>query len=125
MKAVFYRKLRQPLQSAFLVALLVLSLLGTQWIGFSHGIAHSNPSVSTVSLSAPSQSCNESLALSHTSATCHLFDALTLAGFIPPAANLLPEQYNYRDTPPSSSQIAFDQATTAAYQSQGPPNFIL
>ena len=97
------------------------SLLGTHWIGFAHGIAHSGIHHQNIELSCH----DEAPTLGHSSANCHLLDSLTLAGFVPsdPAVFVL-------ETPISNLTSATDQSVTVRillglYQSRAPPSFIL
>ena len=78
MVAYFYSKFTMQIRLAFAGALLAICLLGTHWIGFSHSISHAtqqNQSELVASMAA-------STSVTHSSDVCHLFEALTLAGFI-------------------------------------------
>ncbi|QWE09531.1 hypothetical protein [Polynucleobacter ibericus] len=79
MPAYFSSKLIKQLQAAFAATLLVLCLLGTHWIGFSHSISHEQLQSQ---MEVGSTSSDKLPSLNHSSDVCHLFDALALAGFI-------------------------------------------
>ncbi|MGV0963429.1 MAG: hypothetical protein ACOYBT_06010 [Polynucleobacter sp.] len=121
MEASFLSKLRKQLKGFIALSFLLTSLLGTHWIGFAHGISHSGIQSQNIELS----SLDQAPTLSHSSASCHLLDALTLAGFITPTpspaitTNLSHEvQLGFNDTSAARTQIG-------PYQSRAPPSFIL
>ena len=122
MAAYFSSKLTKQIHAAFTVALLVFCLLGTHWIGLFHSISH-GISQSQVLESKTSTQIDKSF--SHSSDVCHLFDALSLAGFIP-KSNPDPS------TSLSSSLIVnvivdsfAPKLEITSYQSRAPPTFIL
>jgi hypothetical protein len=120
MLAFLSNRMRNRIRMAFALGSLLLCLLGTQSIGLKHSISHSLPS-HQIELGI-----NDSDTLvQHGSASCHLYDALSLASFITPDQTLsiahAPNQLNY---------IAHDQSIkhselSSPYQSRAPPTFIL
>jgi hypothetical protein len=125
MRAFFHRQISQQLRSIFVVGSLLVCLLGTHWLGFSHGISHSGIATSSQILSASSQACNENTTITHSSASCHLFDALTLASFVSAGNLVLIEASVYREPHFFPVKIADYQTPDSSYQSQAPPRFIL
>ena len=110
------------MQIALSVALLVFCLLGTRWIGLSHSISHASLQSQTEVISiafdaAPSHN--------HNSDVCHLFDALTLAGFV--ASNdAAPITHDYHAGVSSRYENLFvAQTLIGHYQSRAPPPFFL
>ena len=120
MLAFFSRRMRNRFRIALALGCLLLCLLGTQSIGLKHSISHSLPS-QQIELGI-----NDSDTLvQHGSASCHLYDALSLASFITPDLSLsiahAPNQLDY---------IAHDQSIkhpelSSPYHSRAPPTFIL
>ena len=125
MRAFFHRQISQQLLSVFVVGLLLVCLLGTHWLGFSHGISHSALGTSSQILGAGSQSCDENVAITHSSASCHLFDALTLASFVSTDSLVLIELSAYIEINSSSAKTVDYQTAESPYQSQAPPRLIL
>ena len=121
MVAYFSSKFTKQYRALFAGALLLLCLLGTQWIGLGHSISHANQQQTAIQKLAVD---HQSASLNHNSDTCHLFDALTLAGFIPSSAtNIIKlELLSFTATQPAHSLIA--QARIASYLSRAPPAFI-
>jgi hypothetical protein len=121
MRASFLSRLNKQLRGAIALSFLLVSLLGSHWIGFSHGIAHAGIQYQNIDISCT----DHEPSLSHSSAHCHLLDALTLAGFIT------------SDTPTPNNINAVSEASQAAtisplarlhiglYLSRAPPSFIL
>ncbi len=118
MVAYFSSKFKKQIQVALSIVLLAFCLLGTRWIGLSHSISHANfqsqTEVSSIAVDvAPSQN--------HNSDACHLFDALTLAGFV--ATDIVTTVIHINQPNQSggvdSSFIA--QAFIEHYQSRAPP----
>ena len=122
MVAYFSSIFMKQIRSAFTAALLVLCLLGTHWVGLSHGISHSgfqSQSLEVVSTTGVDKS------FSHTSDICHLFDALSLAGFIPSTqleSDLSRLSALNKLNADHSSPRYF---ANSAYYSRAPPSFIL
>ena len=121
MVAYFSSKFTNKLKIAFTVVSLVFCLLGTHAIGFSHSISHAHPQSQTDLASISSESLPS---LSHSSDACHLFDALTLAGFI--AVDSVVVTYDSFAQQSSHAKLASHaQATFDHYQSRAPPTFHL
>ena len=125
MRAFFHRQISQQLRSVFVVGLLLVCLLGTHWLGFVHSISHSGLEISSQTLGTGSQSCDENATITHSSASCHLFDALTIASFVSTDSLVLIEMSAYAETSLSSAKTVDYQTTESPYQSQAPPRFIL
>ncbi len=125
MRAFFHRQISQQLRSVFVVGLLLVCLIGTHWLGFVHSISHSGLEISSQTLGTGSQSCDENAAITHSSASCHLFDALTLASFVSTDSLVLIEMSAYAETSLSSAKTVDYQTAESPYQSQAPPRFIL
>ena len=121
MVAYFSSKLKRQIQTAFVVVLLLSCMLGTHWIGFAHSISHAGFQSQTL---AGSSDAEKPAALSHTSDICHLFDALTLAGFAP--SNTAPQKHFLdvasRATP--QAKTLFLSTTRVSYNSRAPPAVI-
>ena len=103
------------------LSVLVASLLGTHWIGFAHGIAHSGIQQHTAEISCLDQAPT----LGDSFANCHLLDALTLAGFVPanPAIFGLQPPFTARES--ATDQSIPVRIQIGLYQSRAPPSFIL
>jgi len=122
MVAYFSSKLSKQIHAAFTVALLVFCLLGTHWIGLSHSISHGLSQSQTLESEATGQ---VDKSFSHSSDVCHLFDALSLAGFIPSSATDLSSLYSGSLTLDLIVDSFAPNLETASYQSRAPPAFIL
>ena len=122
MVAYFSSKFMKQIQSACTAVLLVLCLLGTHWVGLSHSITHTG--FQGQSLEVGSTIVIDK-SLSHTSDICHLFDALSLAGFIPSAQ--LDSDLNCLSTSdqPNTNYSSPRYFISSAYHSRAPPSFIL
>uniref|UniRef100_B1XUN3 Uncharacterized protein n=1 Tax=Polynucleobacter necessarius subsp. necessarius (strain STIR1) TaxID=452638 RepID=B1XUN3_POLNS len=85
MVAYFSSKFTKQIHATFTASLLVICLVGTHWMGFPHSISHahlqSQAESNSVLIDTPPS-------LNHSSDVCHLFDALTLAGFITPDSDI-------------------------------------
>jgi hypothetical protein len=121
MVASFLSKFRKQLRGFIALSFLLGSLLGTHWIGFAHSIAHSGIHHQNLE-----QSCaDQAPTLGHSSAGCHLLDALTLAGFVASEPNLfLANNFSHEE------QLALNESSPARihiglYQSRAPPSLIL
>ncbi len=121
MVALFLSKFRKQFTGAIALSFLVLSLLGTHWLGFAHGIAHSGIHHQNIELSCVDQAPT----LGHGSVSCHLFDALTLAGFISSAPDSFETQIPLNALKPVASESVTTLIQVWAYQSRAPPSFIL
>ncbi|MFZ4380115.1 MAG: hypothetical protein ACOYN1_10190, partial [Polynucleobacter sp.] len=120
MGAYFSSKFNKRIQSAIALGLLVFCLLGTHWVGLNHSISHaqSNQSIELASSDLDPL-------LQHGSASCHLFDALSLATFIGTDISIVVIQ-----NPFNESYFEYDHSLQnlqylALYQSRAPPAFIL
>jgi hypothetical protein len=121
MNALFLSTLRKQLRGFIALSFLVASLLGTHWIGFAHGIAHSGIQQQNIELSCADQAPT----LGHSSAHCHLLDALTLAGFINSAPTVFAVQIAFNTLKPVPNQSIAISNQTVLYQSRAPPSFTL
>jgi hypothetical protein len=122
MVAYFPSKYPRRLLSAFSVALLLFCLLGTHWVGFAHGISHSGLHSQNIEQCSAADTSSD---ITHGSDACHLYDALTLAGFI---ASDTATQSNIASSVAvfkASSNSPVAQIHIGLYQSRAPPTFIL
>ncbi|MBU3550581.1 hypothetical protein [Polynucleobacter sp. MWH-Berg-3C6] len=122
MVAYFSSKYLKRFQATLTVSLLLFCLLGTHWIGFNHSVSHAG----LHSQSVEKCSADDAAAgITHSSDACHLFDALTLAGFVPVGGT---DVVRHPD-PISAMVISVDsilaESSATAYQSRAPPTFIL
>lgn len=122
MSAYFSSKLLKQAQGVLASALLLACLLGTHWIGYAHGISHATQQHHTqTKLDAAAIDSS----FSHGSEVCHLFDALSLAGFIPaPTLDSAAINTNHIDQA-SNLRFHFAQTSVAAYRSRAPPSWFL
>jgi hypothetical protein len=122
MVAYFSSKLIKQMHATLASVLLVACLLGTHWIGYAHSVSHASKAYPTQSqINAP----ETDVVFSHSSEVCHLFDALSMAGFIPEASyqNLTtPVVFNYVV---SNLRFHFAQTSALAYHSRAPPSLFL
>jgi hypothetical protein len=121
MPAYFSSKFKKQIQVALSIALLAICLLGTRSIGLSHSISHANfqsqAEVSAIALdSAPSQN--------HSSDICHLFDALTLAGFVSSDNAASIAHVSHSDVIAGYENDQLAQDFIGHYQSRAPPPLI-
>ena len=79
MRALFLSRLNKQFRGWIALSFLLASLLGTHWIGFAHGIAHSGIQHQNIELSCADQEPT----LGHSSVNCHLLDALILQALLP------------------------------------------
>ncbi|MBU3566754.1 hypothetical protein [Polynucleobacter alcilacus] len=122
MVASISSKLTKQIQAAFAVALLLFCLLGTHWIGFAHGISHAGLQSQSVEKCTASDSAQ---GLTHSTDVYHLFDALTLATFVPGNDSNLVASTQYALDIAQSEVLIPIESQLAAYQSRAPPTFIL
>jgi hypothetical protein len=122
MVAYFPSKYPKRLLAAFSVALLVFCLLGTHWLGFAHGISHAGLSAQSIDQCSVTAS---GTGITHSSDVCHLYDALTLAGFVPAGVSDVVHLPASVSTLISSVDLLLLESSTASYQSRAPPAFIL
>ncbi len=121
MGAYFSSKYIKQCKAVFSAALLLFCLIGTHWVGFSHSISHASFQGKTLAAPAVDNTAN----FTHTSDSCHLFDALTLAGFA--ASNEFQVGIDAAEFLPivSAHTLVLNSAAFAPYQSRAPPFFIL
>jgi len=122
MVAYFPSKYPRRLLAAFSVALLLFCLLGTHWLGFAHGISHAGLSAQSIEQCSAADS---SAGITHSSDACHLYDALTLAGFVPVGDSNTVHLPVYFSSLISSAELVLIESASASYQSRAPPSFIL
>jgi hypothetical protein len=122
MVAYFSSKFTNKLKIAFTAISLAFCLLGTHAIGFSHSISHAHPQSQTDLASISSESLPS---LSHSSDACHLFDALTLAGFIAVDPVAVVTYGGFAQLFNVAKVTSLAQATFEHYQSRAPPTFHL
>jgi hypothetical protein len=131
MVAYFSCKLTKQIYAFFTAALLVFCLLGTHWIGLSHSISHAgfqnqamvNAVVNAVANANAPASIDQSI--NHSSDVCHLFDALSLAGFVPSShSNTELTLVSALDLQHSSNP-SLRSFVSSSYRSRAPPTFIL
>ncbi|HAT39915.1 MAG TPA: hypothetical protein DCW35_08930 [Polynucleobacter sp.] len=80
MHAYFSSNFKKQIRTICMAVLLLSCLQGRQWLGVLHSISHSRSQVHELTNTVQSD-CQ--LLINHSSDVCHLFDALSLAGFIP------------------------------------------
>jgi hypothetical protein len=135
MKAYLLTSLQRPVRASLAIAFLVLSLLGSHWLGYAHSIAH--PHAGQTQLSgfsySPDLASNDNCDTDqhakaipashgdHISANCLLFDALTLAGFVGTANIAIPAVQALASEPIIYSAVFNTQAVLSHYQSRAPP----
>jgi hypothetical protein len=121
MDALFLSKLNKQIRGWMALSFLLVSLLGTHWIGYAHGINHSGLSNQTTELSCTDQATE----VQHSSASCHLYDALTLAGFIASEPNHFISITAFGQARDKLNKPYLDSIHAGLYQSRAPPTFIL
>jgi len=121
MKALFLSKLRKQLRGFLALSFLLASLLGTHWVGFAHSIAHSGIHHQNIELSCTDQAPTPG----HSFDSCHLLDALTLAGFVASTSNLLLTSNLSQEAYLASNSPSLARIQIGLYQSRAPPSFIL
>ena len=135
MKAYLMTSIRRPARAYIAIAFLVFSLLGSHWLGYAHSIAH--PPAGQTQFSGLSHSpelashddCNphrhaKAIPASygdHIGATCLLFDALTLAGFVSSTGIAVAAVQALASEPIVYSTVFNAQAVLSHYQSRAPP----
>jgi hypothetical protein len=122
MIAYFSSRLTKQMYAAFSVSMLVFCLLGTHWVGLSHSVSHGISQSQTVESKATSQ---VDKSFGHSSDICHLFDSLSLAGFIPHSATTLLSQFSKPLITPVVVHSFAPKLEIDLYQSRAPPTFIL
>lgn len=122
MSSLFLCKLNKQIWGWIALSFLLISLLGTHWVGFAHGISHSGLHSQNIEQCSAADSTSD---ITHGSDACHLYDALTLAGFI---ASDTATQSNIASSVAvfkASSNSPVAQIHIGLYQSRAPPTFIL
>ena len=122
MVAYFSSKFKKQIYAAFTATLLVLCLLGTHWIGLSHSISHAGFHGTSLEVS---KSSSADKSLTHSSDVCHLFDALSLASFIPSAQSDSAALQISALAQSNVNLLFLRNTVSSAYQSRAPPTFIL
>ena len=121
MEASFLSKFRKQLRGYLALGFLLGCLLGTHWIGFAHSIAHSGIQHQNIELSCTDQAPS----LGHSFDSCHLLDALTLAGFVASTSNLFLASDLFQEAHLASNNPLLARIQIGLYQSRAPPSFIL
>ena len=121
MVSLFFNKSSKQFRGFIALSFLLARLLGTHWIGFAHGINHSGIHHERIGQDYEHQEPT----LGHSSASCHLFDALTLAGFIASDSNLSSAQKIFAQAISGSNYLIPACIHVGLYQSRAPPAFIL
>lgn len=121
MEALFLSKLRKQLIGLIALGFLLISLLGTHWLGFAHGISHSGIHHQNIQLSCVDQAPT----LGHGTASCHLLDALTLAGFIASTPKPLLDANFFHEVKLAVNDASPARTHIGLYQSRAPPSIIL
>jgi hypothetical protein len=119
--ASFLSKLNKQIRGWMALSFLLVSLLGTHWIGYAHGINHSGLSNQTTALSCTDQATE----VQHSSASCDLYDALTLAGFVASEPNHFISISAFGQTRDKLNKPYLNSIHAGLYQSRAPPTFIL
>ena len=122
MVAYFSSKFKKQIHAAFTAALLVFCLLGTHWVGLSHSIYHAGIQNQVAKADT---STNIEKSFNHSSDTCHLFDALSLAGFVPSSHAVVEVTFVDTSDHQSSSNPSLRSLSGSSYHSRAPPTFIL
>ncbi len=122
MVAYFSSKFIKQIYAALAGAMLVACLLGTHWVGYAHSISHAAKDYQTRSLSNAQET---DVTFSHSSDVCHLFDALSLAGFVPEALSEGLTKSAAILHLASHQQFHFIQTSALAYHSRAPPTPLL
>ena len=121
MSASFLSKNSKQFRGFIALSFLLASLIGTHWIGFAHNISHSGIHSLTVDLSCHDHSSD----VDHGSASCHLLDALTLAGFIASDVSIFKGNKPTSQALNASDQSRSERLHIGLYQPRAPPSFIL
>ena len=121
MQAIYFKQSHKQFRAYIALGLLLLSLIGTHWIGFSHGIAHSG-----VNLQSIETTCSDHApSLGHDTASCHLLDALTLAGFVASDPNTFFNTVGHPNYLSANIYSAPARIHPELYHSRAPPTLIL
>ena len=122
MVAYFSSKFKKQIYAAFTASLLVFCLLGSHWVGFSHSISHAHLQSQT---EASPASVDAQPSLHHSSDVCHLFDALSLAGFIAQDSEIAIAISHFDNQSDRFDNSLIAQAPIERYQSRAPPTLLL
>jgi hypothetical protein len=122
MGTFFNGKISKRIRALIALGFLLFSLLGSQYLGFAHSIAHAGFQKTNAELSSVD---HPSFSISHGSADCHLFDALTLASFITPDTHLSVGAMLCSAGGTALSEAPYFQTLTSPYQSRAPPSITL
>ncbi len=122
MSAYFSSKFKKQIRVVLSSALLLLCLQGTQWVGLSHGISHAKSQILEQANSIQTD-CQSSI--NHSADVCHLFDAVTLAGFIPSSWIGGIAFHNPASEFSNKSYLFISLNTLEIYQSRAPPAHLL
>jgi hypothetical protein len=122
MIAHFSSKLNKQIHAVVLALLLAFCMLGTHWVGLNHGVSHLGLAKQTVCDSGTVKSIPIA---AHSSDICHLFDALTLAGCIPPSFSSALLINHNQSISHQGKPAQVDAPPLIGYQSQAPPSLIL
>ena len=121
MNALFISRLNKHFRGWIALSFLLASLLGAHWIGFAHSIAHSGIHHQSVE-----QTCvDQAPSLGHDLPSCHLLDALTLAGFAVSEPTLLLANNFLHEVQLASNESLPARIHVGLYQSRAPPSLIL
>ncbi|CAM3824803.1 hypothetical protein [Polynucleobacter antarcticus] len=121
MNALFFSKFKKSSRGLIALSFLLISVLGNHWLGYEHAISHSGITHHTVELSCDKQDA----AAEHSSASCHLLDALTLAGFLPAESFHFYQGSVFSAVSPVANHPIAARFPLGLYQSQAPPTFNL
>ena len=122
MSTLFNGIISKKTRALIALGFLLFSLLGTQHLGFAHSISHGVVQQQTIDQASASDLVPT---FSHSSDACHLFDALTLAGFIPNTYQHVSAVQSASLSLATALDLAFSQAAEFRYHSRAPPTFIL
>ena len=122
MIALFSSKLNKQVHAMVVAILLAFCMLGTHWVGLNHGVSHLGLTKQTVCESSAMVSMPTT---AHGSDVCHLYDALTLAGCIPPSHSPASLAKHIQVASSQGEVAQVEAPSLIAYQSQAPPSFIL
>ena len=126
MRAIFFPLVSRQMRSALAMAILLCSLLGSHWIGFAHGISHAGLMVQTVEQpESEAKNSQQSNQIKHSNASCHLFDALTLASFISSNAIVSVRAPIFTEFLISINTVVLPSCAATPYQSRAPPFFVI
>jgi hypothetical protein len=122
MIAHFSSKFFKSLRVVLTLALLATNLVGTQSIGFAHGVLHANFEKQT---EGNPTAIEIDSSYSHGADVCHLFDALSLAGFIPIDSNSDTSIQHISFNPGKIAYTFLEQNLASLFQSRAPPYSLL